>query len=256
MSFSESLLFYLVIGAAVAAAYATIDRQAHRPAIGFALVGGCLSACLFWPLFLPLVLTKRSEAAPAASAPLPPADELAAAIEQVERELDAALAGLDGWAENVLNRNSGRLAELRSALTAQVDRIRSMDALLAKEQSGDEPRTAPEGAVAEDSGVDLRQRRSRQARRENMDRLAEVCRRSRADMLATFAWIRELVSMIHLAKFTGAPAARAEELVAQIAAAVESLSMVSSAPNVGAAPFTTPSDRIFSAPTLSSGVTS
>jgi hypothetical protein len=30
--------------------------------------------------------------------------------------------------------------------------------------------------------------------------------------------------MIHLAKFTGAPAARAEELVAHIAAAVEGLS--------------------------------
>jgi len=33
--------------------------------------------------------------------------------------------------------------------------------------------------------------------------------------------------MIHLAKFSGAPAARAEELVAQIAAAVEGLSAVS-----------------------------
>ena len=30
--------------------------------------------------------------------------------------------------------------------------------------------------------------------------------------------------MIHLAKFTGAPASRAEELVAQVAAAVEGLS--------------------------------
>jgi hypothetical protein len=32
--------------------------------------------------------------------------------------------------------------------------------------------------------------------------------------------------MIHLAKFTGAPASRAEELVAQIAATVEGLSEV------------------------------
>ena len=44
------------------------------------------------------------------------------------------------------------------------------------------------------------------------------------DLLGTLAWVRELVSMIHLAKFTGAPASRAEELVAQIAAAVEGLS--------------------------------
>ncbi len=32
--------------------------------------------------------------------------------------------------------------------------------------------------------------------------------------------------MIHLAKFTGAPASRAEELVAQIAAAVEGVSAI------------------------------
>ncbi len=44
--------------------------------------------------------------------------------------------------------------------------------------------------------------------------------------MGTLAWVRELVSMIHLAKFTGAPAARAEELVAQIAAAVEGISAV------------------------------
>ena len=42
--------------------------------------------------------------------------------------------------------------------------------------------------------------------------------------MGSLAWVRELVSMIHLAKFTGAPASRAEELVAQIAAAVEGLS--------------------------------
>ena len=44
--------------------------------------------------------------------------------------------------------------------------------------------------------------------------------------MGTLAWVRELVSMIHLAKFTGAPASRAEELVAQIAAAVEGISAV------------------------------
>jgi hypothetical protein len=44
--------------------------------------------------------------------------------------------------------------------------------------------------------------------------------------MATLVWVRELVSMIHLAKFTGAPASRAEELVSQIAAAVEGLSQL------------------------------
>ena len=44
--------------------------------------------------------------------------------------------------------------------------------------------------------------------------------------MGTLAWVRELVSMIHLAKFTGAPASQAEELVAQIATAIEGISAV------------------------------
>ncbi len=56
------------------------------------------------------------------------------------------------------------------------------------------------------------------------DTLLLISERTLEDLLGTLAWVRELVSMIHLAKFTGAPASRAEELVAQIAAAVEGLS--------------------------------
>ena len=37
------------------------------------------------------------------------------------------------------------------------------------------------------------------------------------DLMARLAWVRELVSMIHLARFTGAPAASVRELLAQIA---------------------------------------
>ena len=47
------------------------------------------------------------------------------------------------------------------------------------------------------------------------------------ELLGTLAWVRELVTMIHLAKYTGAPASRAEELVSQIAASVEGLREVS-----------------------------
>jgi hypothetical protein len=63
--------------------------------------------------------------------------------------------------------------------------------------------------------------------RHNLTRLEKVRRRTMHDLLGTLAWVRELASMIHLAKFSGAPTSRAEELVAQIAAAVEALSAVS-----------------------------
>jgi hypothetical protein len=61
---------------------------------------------------------------------------------------------------------------------------------------------------------------------ENLERLRSVRQRLHDDLMGTLAWVRELVSMIHLAKFTGAPASRAVELVAQIATAVEGLSEV------------------------------
>ncbi|MEX0585269.1 MAG: hypothetical protein WD176_01405, partial [Pirellulales bacterium] len=76
-----------------------------------------------------------------------------------------------------------------------------------------------------------RWQKSQEGRAHNLTRLAQVRRQAHADLMATLAWIRELVSMIHLAKFTGAPASRAEELVAQIAAAVEGVSAVAWQPD-------------------------
>lgn len=228
MNFYESIVFYLVLGIATAVAYRAVDRTTGR----WQRLAGLVAAWLFWPLFVPLVLANRESSAPPTSPTNAPPDDLAAAIEQVQRELDAALSGLDRSTEGVLNRNSARLRELRTALVARTERIREMEAVLARERqelpTGDGAEPSPT-ASENSSEAERRQLRSRQARHENMDRLADVCRRSRSDMLATMAWIRELVSMIHLAKFTGAPADRAEELVAQIAAAVESLSAESMA---------------------------
>jgi hypothetical protein len=45
-------------------------------------------------------------------------------------------------------------------------------------------------------------------------------------LLGTLAWVRELLSLLHLARFTGAPPARAEELLAQATAASQGLAEV------------------------------
>ena len=82
---------------------------------------------------------------------------------------------------------------------------------------------APVAAALETSD---RCRQSEQTRRANLERLRQVRSRAYDDLMGTLAWVRELVSMIHLAKYTGAPASRAEELVAQIAAAIEGISAV------------------------------
>jgi hypothetical protein len=224
MNFNELLVFYLLVGAAVAVAQVLTDR----PRTALKSAGIALAVVAFWPLYLPLLLTRRGREPVQSTAGQAPCDDLAAAIEQVERELAAALASLDGWAEGVLAHQPDRLGELRAALTAHAVRIREMDALVLREQSSPQHAQPAARDDHESNPMNPRWRRSEQARLENMNRLATICRQSRSDLMATLAWVRELVSMIHLAKFTGAPASRAEELVAQIAAAVESISTLSS----------------------------
>jgi hypothetical protein len=180
---------------------------------------------LFWPLFVPMLLSapagQLTPEAEAIDRESTPRDALALAILQVETELDTALEGLDGWAEDVLNSEQHRLEELRAAWKAQADRIRQIDQLFAEPSA----RVDSLAEVAADVGS---VRQSEQTRQDNIRQLSLLRNRMHADLVGTLAWVRELVTMIHLAKFSGAPAARAEELVAQIAAAVQGLSEVSS----------------------------
>jgi hypothetical protein len=216
MGFGVTILFYLAIGAGVAVAVYLAGGGLAAGSRGFRTG----SAVVFWPFFLPILLSRpRLTEEPARSAAPPPADEMAAAIAQVEAELDAAFSSLDGWAEDVLAREAERIRELRAVWTAQAGRIREMDRLLS--QTPDQAADAGEA-----TGHQGRRLRSEQARLANLARLRQVRDRAHDDLMATLAWVRELVSMIHLAKFTGAPATRAEELVAQVAAAVEGVSAV------------------------------
>jgi len=180
------------------------------------------TALPFWPFYVPVLLAREQNAAPRPATGSP--DAMAAAIGQVDAELEAALNSLDGWAEDVLAREKDRIRELREAWYIQANRVREMDRLfdtgfdrlmLGDRARNEESRKAP---------VNNRLALSEEACRQNIERLRCVRRRAYDDLMGSLAWVRELVSMIHLAKFTGAPASRAEELVAQIAAAVEGLS--------------------------------
>src|SRR4051794_40487164 len=217
----ETAIFYLLLGGAVAVAVYLRGRTGNAVAHGMQLG----AACLFWPLFVPVLLSAApadsSERKESLESDAAQQDALSAAISQVETELDAALEGLDGWAEDVLNSEQHRLEELRAAWKAQADRIRSIDQLLA------EP-SARADSLAEVSAEVASARQSEKTRQDNIRQLSNLRKRMHADLVGTLAWVRELVTMIHLAKFSGAPAARAEELVAQIAAAVQGLSEVSS----------------------------
>jgi len=224
MSLGRLLLLHLVAGAGVATAV-FVTARTNAPAARLFQV---LTALLFWPMYLPILLTAKTGAAEGAPAARPlsqPHDDLACVITQVDAELESALRSLDGWAEGVLAREKDRLHELRTAWLTQADRIRAMDRLLDRpEYAGLADDTLPAQTAGE---IGERLRGSQEIIRQNMERLKEVRQRTFEDLLGTLAWVRELVSMIHLAKFTGAPASRAEELAAQIAAAVEGLSAVS-----------------------------
>jgi hypothetical protein len=220
MGFAETMIFYLLIGVGVAIAVLLSDARRSRLSPSFRTA----TALVFWPLYLPILLAgPRSGTSRQIATSQTDGDAMAQAIAQVEAELETALASLDGWVEDVLARETDRLRELSTAWRAQAERIREMDRLLDRTEPADQ---GPLPDILARREMSDRCRQSEQTRRANVARLRQVRNQAYDDLMATLAWLRELVSMIHLAKFTGAPASRAAELVAQIAAAIEGISAV------------------------------
>ncbi|MFO1094807.1 MAG: hypothetical protein U0992_16110 [Planctomycetaceae bacterium] len=223
MSFGSTVVLYLMLGAG--AAGALFVREGLRDA---AALFRLAAACLFWPLYVPVLLAPKSplltvaDATGQLEAEQSPRDPVRAEIARVEAELDGALRTLDGWTEDALPLDGARFDELKQAWRLQAGRIRELGELL--ESVTQETQSMPNESSTEP--VD-RRHQSERARRDNVERLSDVHRRMQDDLFGNLAWVRELVTLIHLAKYTGAPASRAEELVAQIAAAVEGLSEVS-----------------------------
>ncbi|SRR5258708_7041112 len=226
MNLTTTLLFYLLFGGAVAVAVnltPDADRSGPRWFRTFTSV-------VFWPLYLPALLqqpanpvAKSTEGGGSDGSPggdIAARDEIAAAIHQVESELDLALISLGGWSDAVLAREQHRFEELRLAWRAQADKIRDLDRILGQLVPTDMVANAPAAKPGD------RIASSQVARQSNISRLHALRDRLHADLLNTLAWVRELVTMIHLAKYTGAPASRAEELVMQIATSIEGLSEV------------------------------
>ncbi len=220
MNFSITVLFYGLVGAGVSFAMFLNDTTASRRERWWQAA----SALLFWPLYLPLLLRPVSGSSFSADVPeqraIEQPDEMTTIIARVERELDVAWRSLDAWSDQALLPQRERIDELQSAWRLQAARIRELEGLLAEKtfvESANLPTEATGGRVAH----------CEQSRQQNLTRLRAIRSRMEQDLLGTLAWVRELTTMIHLAKYTGAPASRAAELVAQIAAAVEGLSEVS-----------------------------
>jgi hypothetical protein len=200
-----TLVLYVLVGIAVAVALYLSDPP--RPA------GECLlrlsTAVPFWPFYLPILLARPT---PAAS----PDDEWTRTLAAVQPELDVALSSLDEWI-GIPEEQRRRIDGLREAWAAQAERLREMDRLLARPEYAEADKEDGPGATP-------RLRQTLAARQQNLQRLRQLRQQIEADLLASLIGVRELVSRIHLARFTDAPAGRAEELLAELAAAVDTLS--------------------------------
>ncbi len=222
---AQIILLYVLPGCGVAVALYLSERREGQGETIYVV----MSALLFWPIYLPGLLTSASFGREQSPAKMRQSrDSLDRAIDQVDADLSSALAGLEGWANAALSSESRRIQELRLAWTGLADRIREMDRVLAA-TDGETPIDLLSDAPDEELSTTARERlhHSMLIRRQNLERLRGVRRRAYEDLMGTLAWVRELISMIHLARFTGAPAARVQELVGQIASAVEALGEVS-----------------------------
>ena len=214
MKLEQLFLLHLMVGVGVGVCVYLSASSRHVAARLFQT----LAAVVFWPLFLPVLLSHRAGAAPGSTEPPAPnsLDEPDRAIAQVEEELKGALQSLDGWGMKIRESAQGRLLELRDAWTAQAGRIREMDQIITQSK---DVLAAGHMMSRSESG-----RGSQDVIRQNMERLKLVRQQTLEDLLGKLTRVRELVSMIHLARFTGEPAARAEELVAQIGAVIQGIS--------------------------------
>jgi hypothetical protein len=236
MEINASLVFYFLVGIGVSV---TVLLSNDGQQMADRALRSCL-ALIFWPVFLPVLLKSATATSshidarilePGVQPASHPDDEMTRSIFQVESELHTALRSLDGWTETVLADQQDRFTLLQTAWHHQAARIRELDVLLGKTTTG-QPNTdtSQRMATGEPTENGDRVAQSERGRRDNMQRLVSVRNQLYQDLMGTLAWVRELVTMIHLAKYTGAPASRADELVAQIAAAVEGLSEVNNWP--------------------------
>jgi hypothetical protein len=107
----QTLILYALAGAGVAAAVYLRHGNGSRSQRAFRVA----TALVFWPLYVPLLLAGENRGSAASPPAEAPTDDLTGAIAQVERELDAALAGLAGWADEALARQGRFVRRLPAA---------------------------------------------------------------------------------------------------------------------------------------------
>lgn len=207
MGISETLVFYFVIGVGVAIAVLAV--QSHAALLERLYL--CMTAMLFWPLYLPVLLSSQ-KSSPLRARVLSETDELSLLVAQVSDELDSAVLQTDGDKQTT-NGHASTINDLKAAWQAQTTRIHEMDSLLAELRQRHDSELSPQPLTA-------RVADSEQARRENLEQLQQVRQAQYEELMASLAHVRELVSVVHLTRFTDGAKPRSDHFDKQLAAAL------------------------------------
>lgn len=208
MGVSETLVLYLVAGAAVAG---TTWLRESAPNATLRL----LLCCLFWPIFLPALLGQEPEVTESESS----SDEalLQRRIERAEELLHQELGQLTGVAAQVLNRESDKLEQLKSSLHTIALRLQQMDAALNRQNRVEAQQT--EVSVPQ-LGVPQLSTQSRQA---NLVRLERLRARTRLELERAVARVEEMSSRVALLRFAASPGGEAQALLDEISGTIDDI---------------------------------
>jgi len=213
MDIFVTAIFYVVMGIVVAVAVLiATDRVAASERWFFAI-----TALLYWPLYLPLLLSKRGQVlmSEKSTSVAKTDDEMTRLIEQVEAEVRAAMQSVVVDASIEHQTPEADISRLSRAWRTQAGRIRELDELLNR------PDFKVPLLSAAERHADERVAHCEAVRQENLNQLREVRQHLYQDLTTSLAWVRELVTMLQLARFTGAPAERVDELIDQIESAAD-----------------------------------
>lgn len=202
----ETTIIYFVLGLAVGVGASMREAQAARTSFFLGL--------FFWPLILPTLL-----ATPVRAKHPGGVDQR---IGRSERALFDALEQLDGVADELMRPERARIERLISALRRMSSRIAEMDTLLlSPEFSLERAQRTLQSCLERGAGEDDPAIRSIRARLRNIDRLAEMRDKTRADLENALLKIEEIGSQIALLKFAGGAELGLLKLIQDIDASVD-----------------------------------
>jgi len=215
MAISETLPFYLLIGAVVSAAMpATARAPIHRRLARAAAHAVC------WPFFAP-GLFGRTPAAP----PQPSRSRHRARLHQARARLGAALESLHGLSESLVRPQLDQIEAVMTSLDTASDRLQEMDELLQTPEF-DAARVGAALAQLREKGVGEADPRiaSLRSRQSNIARLRAMQSRTGDELERALFTLEELSSEVMLLKFADNPESKLPRVLGDMAASLRELS--------------------------------